>query len=158
MKTAIIFVVTNLLLLGNPVAALTVYVCVDAGGEESFYSDQCPPGTHKAKEQEVKVWRNRRSQDPAAIAEEHPVTLYVSKDCDACDLVRLHLQKRGVPFTEKDAGSDMEVQNELLEVSGSMKIPALTVGEQVVSGYNRNEIDDALTAAGYPPAQKPETQ
>ena len=158
MKTVITALVINLLFISSPVAAITVYVCVDQSGEEQFYSDQCPPGTNKAKEQEVKVWRNRKSTDLQSIAEENPVTVYVSQDCDACELVRLQLKKRGIPFTEKDAGSDVEVQTELRELSGAMQIPATSVGDKVVTGYNKREIDDALNAVGYPPAEEAATQ
>jgi len=151
MKTISRFITTTLfILLAGYVQALTVYVCVDPNGAEEFYSDRCPPGTSKTAEKEVRVASEKTEGDLSEIAERNPITIYVSNDCDACDLVRHQLDARGIPFTEKDAGADLEAQTELQELSGGLKIPTLTVAGEVLTGYNKGALEKALSAAGYP--------
>jgi glutaredoxin len=79
----------------------------------------------------------------------YPVTLYTVTDCDACDLVRMQLQNRDVPYTEKDSATDVEVQTELKAKAGTLSVPTVTIGNQVLSGYNKMALDNALDEVGY---------
>jgi len=76
------------------------------------------------------------------------LTLYSKKQCDACDRVRELLNERGLPFTEKNAGTDAEVQVELKELAGVLAVPVLAIGDRVLTGYNRDLILSELDAAG----------
>jgi glutaredoxin len=134
--------------------AVTIYKCVDESGSEVF-SDRCPPGSHAASESEVRG--SRATAEPALeeIASRFPVVFYAVPDCDACDLVRNQLEKRGIPFTEKNAATDLEIQNELRELVGALTVPAVSVADQIVTNYNKAALDSALDEAGYPPASAP---
>lgn len=90
------------------------------------------------------------------------LTLYSIEVCDACDLVRNLLNDRGLPFTEKDAENDVAVQDELREVSGVLSVPVLAIGDEALTGFNRELILRVLSDAGFPTdpgarARAPET-
>jgi len=77
------------------------------------------------------------------------VVLYAIEDCDACDLVRKVLDDRGVPFEEKDAENNVEVQSEIREVAGTLSVPVLVIGDGVLTGYNKQVLGDELDEAGF---------
>jgi glutaredoxin len=82
-------------------------------------------------------------------AQRYPVTLYVAPDCSPCDAGRQLLRQRGIPFAEKLVTS-ADDSNALQRLTGTTSLPALTVGAQVVRGWQREEWMSYLDAAGYP--------
>lgn len=82
-------------------------------------------------------------------AQRYPVTLYVSPDCRPCEASRQFLKERGVPYTERSVVSNDD-NAALQRIAGTTSVPALTVGAQVVRGWERGEWSSYLDAAGYP--------
>jgi glutaredoxin len=81
---------------------------------------------------------------------DYPVTLYSSPNCgDPCATARDLLNKRGVPFTEKQVWEE-EGNEELKKLSGKNQVPALKVGNTVQSGFERSAYSALLDSAGYP--------
>ena len=134
-----------------PAHALTIVECVDRDGNSSF-RDGCPP------EMTLKSTREFRGEPepevpPSAeeIARENPVTLFVAPNCNACDLMRNLLQTRNIPFVEKDASDDPQVQAELSTITeGPLVVPTVTIGEIKLTDYNKTEIESALSSVGFP--------
>lgn len=83
-------------------------------------------------------------------AQRYPVTLYTAPGCAPCDLGRLALQQRGVPFREWRVEPDGVA--ELQRREGTASLPVLRVGQQQVLGFEAGEWRDTLDAAGYPAA------
>jgi glutaredoxin len=141
-------------LIAPNLAARTVVECIDESGQKSF-REFCPPGSLKKGEKKLQG-KLAPGVDVGAIAAKSPVTIYTIPKCDACDLMRLQLQQRGVPFTEKDASTDPVVQDELKALTGTkenlVKVPVLTVGKEVVGEYKPAEVNAKLDEAGYPAA------
>ena len=132
--------------------AQDMYKWVDEQGNVT-YQDQPPPGQEDSAAPfaedsefaaELAAEKTRRS-----ITSSVPVTLYSVPVCDACDMVRLLLERNGVPYTEMDAGEDAAVQKEIKALTGQLSVPVLTVGDTVVSGYSSTGIEAQLVDAGY---------
>jgi glutaredoxin len=83
------------------------------------------------------------------VAQRYPVTLYVSADCPPCDSGRQLLRQRGVPFSEKLV-STADDSNAMQQLTGTTNLPVMTVGAQVVRGWQREDWMSYLDAAGYP--------
>lgn len=79
----------------------------------------------------------------------YPVTLYVAPDCPPCDAGRQFLRQRGVPFSEKLVSTSEDGQA-LQRLTGGSSLPALTVGAQIVRGWQQQDWASYLDAAGYP--------
>ena len=82
-----------------------------------------------------------------------PVTFYATPDCEPCTTARAHLDKRGIPYTDKNpkaaSAEDFAAFKQL--TSGGMELPLLLVGQlKTLKGYLAEEWDSALDAAGYP--------
>lgn len=133
-----------------PSLAVTVVTCKDKDGNE-FFSDHCPAGTQKVKEKQLRGGPRRTGPEQLAeVAKKSPVVLFTVPDCDACDLVRNQLKKRGIPYTEKDVGENVENQSALRELSGGTTVPTVAIGSRTLTGYSRAALDLGLDEAGYP--------
>jgi glutaredoxin len=77
-----------------------------------------------------------------------PVTLYTADACEACDMGRALLTRRGIPFAERTATTpeDKEAWQKLV---GGQEAPVLRVGQQVMRGFNAAQWEETLDVAGY---------
>jgi len=146
-------IVPLLLFANTSVLAVTIVQCTDAKGH-AYFSNSCPEGMTKVGEKKLPGKKKEKGPDLEKISQEHPVTLFAIPECDACDLVRNHLNKRGIPFTELNASDDVKIQARLKELAGSLTVPALSLDDDVLKGYSQPALDAALDKAGYPQAEE----
>jgi glutaredoxin len=106
-------------------------------------------------------------------ARRNPVSLFTSSDCgDPCASARDLLEKRGVPYTERNPMGSKADLDELKSISGDLFVPTLVVGASNVKGFDEGRWNSALDSAGYlrtklpsqgsmrrepPPGAKPDT-
>lgn len=143
-RTMLLSALAACLLAGGPaVADDKLYKWVDEDGNVT-YQDQPPPDGSGQQETFVE---DLGSSEPAAAQPDVNVVLYSIETCDACDLVRKILEDQRVAFQEKNAEDDVDVQAEIREVAGTLSVPVLVIGDEVLTGYNKrmvlNELEDA---------------
>lgn len=134
--------------------AQKMYKWVDKEGNVSYH-DQ-PPPKETESDYRVEEKRVRTGQKPGADASAEnkpPVLLYAAPNCTSCDLARHYLQKRGVPFTEKNVAGDRKLQDELIKETGGLSVPTIKVGKKVMQGYMESLLDGELNEAGYTKAE-----
>jgi glutaredoxin len=85
----------------------------------------------------------------ARAAKLHPVTLYTTASCDACDQGRALLRARGIPFAEKTVTTAAD-REQLQRAGGKDELPLLAVGNRPVTGFTAGAWNEALDAASYP--------
>ena len=78
---------------------------------------------------------------------ETPVTVYSTVFCPPCDQLKRHLGELGVSFTLKDPMMDEEAA-EFLESRHLRTTPVMTVGDEVIVGFDPAAVDAALRTAG----------
>jgi len=148
-----ITIITSLLAglgLSTGSTAVTIVQCEDAEGNRT-YQESCPPGTSEVEKKQFYTGPKQTGPDMETLKANKPVTLYRVETCEACDMVSDYLQKRGVPFSLKNANDNVEVQKELREKTGELSVPVVTIGdESVVTGYNKSGLNEKLDQAGYP--------
>lgn len=132
--------------------AQTAYRWVDEQGRV-HYGDRPPPAV-AGKAQALKPGVTAAEASlPAATRQamaNFPVTLYVSADCGSgCEEARQYLKRRAIPFTEKSIASAEDVEA-LKKLAGDAFVPVMTLGARVVKGWQRDEWQRMLDAAGYP--------
>ncbi|BAU46716.1 glutaredoxin [Sulfurifustis variabilis] len=135
-----------------------LYKWVDKEGRVSYH-DQPPPTDDYRVEEKQLGGRARVAVDNeamAAAAEKSPVVLYAAPRCGSCDTARTYLQKRGIPFTEKNVEGDRKLQEELIKQAGGLAVPTITVGSKVMRGYLESLLEGELDQAGYPRPEEPE--
>ena len=140
-----------LLLATASAGAAQLYRWVDNKGNVEW-RDTPPPATAKNVEQR-KMGSNVISTGEVPFAlqqamKNHPVTFWAVPDCGtACATARAHLDRRGTPYTEKNAQAELEAFKKL---TGGSEVPFLQVGAMRTKGYLESDYDSTLDAAGYP--------
>ncbi|NIN36713.1 MAG: hypothetical protein GTO60_17105 [Gammaproteobacteria bacterium] len=124
--------------------AVEIYECRDESGAITF-QDRCPPGTTPVNERIYSTDLPTGAEN----AQLSPIKLYMIPDCDTCSQVKEFLDIRNLQYSEVDVSEDVDLQDELTEVAGELKVPVLLVGERVLNGYNRTVFIQALTESGH---------
>ena len=132
--------------------AAQLYRWVDAKGNVEW-RDTPPPASAPAKKVEQRTMGDNvtPSDDlPYAVAlakKNHPVTLWANDCGPVCTSARAHLNRRGIPYTDKNPQADFEA---FKKISPTGNIPFLQVGRTNLNGYLESEWDSTLDYAGYP--------
>lgn len=144
--------VLPLLFCAAVAGAEELYRWVDEKGQVT-YSDMPPPTSVDDVQQKRFGDRAGTQQLPYALQQatrNFPVTLYISDCGAACEQAPKLLQKRGVPFSQKNA-KDPQVAEEMAKLSGGkVFVPLLTVGTSVIKGFEEGAWHSALDVGGYP--------
>lgn len=138
------------------------YRWVDENGRVHYTDTPPPPSAKNAQKKNLKGSElgQQESFEMMEATRKAPVTLYTFTECQApCQMARDVLNKRGVPFREKQV-SNQQMLDELQKVSGGTNVPVLVVGGQVEKTASPDAFNQALDIAGYPRAgvAKPRNQ
>lgn len=153
MKLAVFFCIFCMFAVYSAQSA-SLYRWVDTEGKVHYTKQPPPPSAaRKIEEKTLGTPPTDTVQIPYAsrlATKNFPVTLYNSECGEACTKAREHLTKRGIPFSEKNAGTP-EVQEELKKLIGALEVPVLMVGTVTrLKGYQAGAWNAALDEAGYP--------
>lgn len=143
--TSMLFLLTLAIAYTSVNAAVNIVECEDEQRNRSFQK-VCPPGSTMISEK--KILTGARPEKDKRISNIH-ATLYTIPDCEACDEIREFLGTRNIPITEKNVNDNLELQTELTELTGALKVPTTIIGEEVLTGYSRSKFLSVLEAAGY---------
>ncbi len=140
--------------LAMPVAhGVRLYKWVDKDGNVSYH-DRPPPSAegYRVESRDFKLGGGAQPTSAAIgkASEQFPVVVYTVPQCTSCDLARAYLDRRKVPFTDKDVARDVALQKELVDKTGSLTVPTIMVGEKIMKGYMESLLAGELDAAGYP--------
>jgi glutaredoxin len=117
------------------------------------YSDRPPPGA-EARTVQVNGDGSIATNDtslPYALRQvmaKFPVMLYTASQCDACEMGRALLTRRGIPFAERTA-TTVEDREAWQKVVGGQEAPVLKVGAQTLRGFTASAWEETLDVAGY---------
>ncbi len=147
------------LVLVNGVMAADFYRWVDKDGVVN-YSDETPVGLVTKLEQR-KMWANVIDGQPSyalkMAATRNPVTLYAGECGPVCDSALALLNKRGIPYAQKDpqtSKADAEALSKLLGGT-ALQLPVLLIGTKQIKGFEAGRWNAALDKAGYPKTAVP---
>lgn len=133
-------------------AQTNVYRWVDKDGKVHF-TDAPPPADAKESSSKRMGGAPGDPQLPFATQEairKNPATLFVSTGCgDFCAKARGLLARRGVPYTERNAQTNPEAAEQVKTLVGALQVPVLLLGQKPVKGFDEDQWNTALDAAGY---------
>ena len=138
-----IFYIMSLLLCAELYAAVNIVECEDKNGERSFQKT-CPPGLTKVGDKKINTGKSLKSKTKNIKA-----IIYSIPDCESCIEIRELLNVKNVSIEEKNIDKNLELQKELTDLSGSLKVPTTIIGNTILTGYNRSDFINALKKAGY---------
>ena len=162
MKTLKWLLLAGLAMMMTTAQAQMVYRWLDRDGKVQ-YSDTPPPLDARSSQQKRLGSGITVDDDgvPYAVKlakEKNPVIAYLTDCGELCSNARALLSKRGIPFAVRDPGKDSDAADALKKQIGVLEVPAMTVGQSVVRGFDEAQWNSALDAGGYPcvnPFSKP---
>jgi glutaredoxin len=159
----IVFLIALLLAAGT-VQAAQLYRWVDDKGRVEWRDTPPPANAKKVERRTVGGSVIETNELPFSVQRamrDFPLTFYVTDCGESCSKARAHLNRRGLPYTEKNPQDDIEAYKKL--TNGRLEVPLLFVGREALRGYHEETWEAALDGAGYPrsvagarpPAAKP---
>ena len=70
------------------------------------------------------------------------VTVYSTKSCPYCRMVKSYLERQGVDYTSIDVGEDQEQAKKMVEISGQYGVPVVTVDGEVIVGFDASRLNE----------------
>lgn len=72
------------------------------------------------------------------------VIVYSTPTCPYCRKAKEYLQEKGIEYTDIDVSQDESAQKEMIEKSGLMSVPVIDIGGTIITGFDKDKIDEAL--------------
>jgi glutaredoxin-like YruB-family protein len=72
------------------------------------------------------------------------VTVYSTPTCHFCHLAKDFFKANNVAYTEYDVASNLEKRKEMMEKSGQMGVPVITIDDQLIVGFDKPQISKML--------------
>lgn len=69
------------------------------------------------------------------------VKIYSTKVCKYCDEAKSHMAQKQIPFENIVVTGNPELIAKARQLSGSMQVPVIVIGEKVIVGFDRDEFD-----------------
>ena len=78
------------------------------------------------------------------------VTIYSTKNCPYCRMVKAFLDKHGVSYKSIDVGEDRAAADEMIALSGQTGVPVIKVDDDIIVGYDALRLNEIFgtTKAG----------
>ena len=73
------------------------------------------------------------------------VNVYSTQSCPYCTMVKNYLREKRISYNDWDVGRDRRKADEMVRKSGQMGVPVVEINGRVIVGFNKTEIDRALT-------------
>lgn len=76
------------------------------------------------------------------------ITIYSTPTCHFCHMAKEFLTQNNVAYTDIDVSADAEKRAEMIEKSGQMGVPVITVGDELIVGFDRNRLAELAGIEG----------
>ncbi|MBP9855896.1 MAG: glutaredoxin family protein [Candidatus Pacebacteria bacterium] len=72
------------------------------------------------------------------------VTIYTTPTCHFCKLAKVFFQNNDVDYNEHDVQADLAARQEMMDKSGQMGVPVITVGDELIIGFDEERLRELL--------------
>ena len=72
------------------------------------------------------------------------VSIYTTETCGYCKVAKEFFQKNNVTYQEFDVGKDLIKRQEMIDKSGQMGVPVITVDNDLIVGFNKSKLQELL--------------
>lgn len=79
------------------------------------------------------------------------VSIYTTNTCGYCKMAKEFFSKNNIQFQEFDVGTDLAKRQEMIDKSGQMGVPVITVDNDLVVGFNKAKLQELLNIAPVAP-------
>ena len=72
------------------------------------------------------------------------VVIYSTPTCPFCVRAKQYLKDNKIQFEDIDVSENHEKAQEMIKKSGQMGVPVLEIGEEIIIGFDKDKIKEAL--------------
>lgn len=72
------------------------------------------------------------------------VHIYSTPTCHFCHMAKDFFAANDVKFTDYNVATDLEKRKEMVEKSGQMGVPVITVGDELIVGFDEDRLRELL--------------
>jgi glutaredoxin-like YruB-family protein len=72
------------------------------------------------------------------------VIIYSTPTCIYCKMAKGWLEENKIPFEDYDVYIDAEKRKEMLDKTGQMGVPVITVDEEIIVGFDKKRLMELL--------------
>ncbi len=73
------------------------------------------------------------------------VNIYSTPSCHFCHAAKDFFTEHHVAFTDFNVAADLPKRQEMIEKTGQMGVPVITIGDQIVVGFDEPKLRELLT-------------
>ena len=73
------------------------------------------------------------------------VVIYSTPTCPYCKRAKDYISQKGFSFVEHNVAEDRDAAKEMIQKSGQMGVPVITVDDEIVVGFNQSLLDKLLS-------------
>lgn len=73
------------------------------------------------------------------------VVVYSTPTCPYCKRAKDCLSRKGIPFVDHNVAQDRDAAKEMIQKSGQMGVPVITIDGEIVVGFNQILLDRLLS-------------
>ena len=74
------------------------------------------------------------------------VIIYSTPTCVFCGAAKMFFKENNVTYTEYNVATDLEKRKEMVEKSGQMGVPVISIGKEVIVGFDEQRLREVLKA------------
>lgn len=82
------------------------------------------------------------------------IKIYSTPSCPYCKLAKDFMTEKKIEFKEVDVAGDPTSANEMVKISGQMGVPVIDIDGQIIVGWNKDAIEEALSSSKKPAKEK----
>lgn len=72
------------------------------------------------------------------------INIYSTPTCPYCHMVKNYLKSKNIEFHDYNVAEEQEKAEEMMEKSGQMGVPVIEIGDSIIIGFDKPEIDRLL--------------
>lgn len=73
------------------------------------------------------------------------VTIYSTPTCHFCQMAKEFFKDNNVDYTDHNVAEDVEKRQEMVEKSGQMGVPVISIDDQIIIGFDENKLKETLS-------------
>lgn len=73
------------------------------------------------------------------------VVVYSTPTCPYCKRAKDYLSRKGIAYIDHNVIEDRDAAKEMIQKSGQMGVPVITIDDEVVVGFNQALLDKLLS-------------
>ena len=73
------------------------------------------------------------------------IVIYSTPTCPYCKRAKDYLSRKEIPYIDINVAQDREKAKEMIDKSGQMGVPVITIGDEIVVGFNQSLVDKLLS-------------